>query len=263
MLTTFAAFGGSTLANVLSGRPAPLFGNSSNLMISYITLAWYLVHQNRALRAFLSLRPIMAILAFGATAAKMRAIFAFMDDYVRTFPDMMLGAIVLGGLSGSGGQLFVSVENIVQRGIHVKSELSAPGWGFKSAYAAAAAYYVAVDPNAVLLRAGWTGDSVERDTARLYIAALLCGHAFVETLWGRHINVLFLVERVALAATGLRNGVKADEDGDERRGRGERAGARDDEGWTVEGEGAADSATTSLSTARRHSVRASELRRRR
>lgn len=133
----FAAFGGSTLAAILSGAPVPLFTHASNFMIAYITLAWYLVDQSLPLRTLLRTRPLNAVIAFGATAAKSRSIFSFIDAYVARFPGIIAGAIALGGLAGSGGQLFISVENKVRKGFRHPSEFSSPGWGFKSAYLAA------------------------------------------------------------------------------------------------------------------------------
>lgn len=204
----FAAFGGSTLAALLSGRPVPLFTVSSNVMMLYLFGAWYLIHQSRLIRSILSLRPITSILAFGATAAKARAIFGFMDDFMREFPNATCGAIVLGGLAGSGGQLFVSLEKIVQNGSQTPSEFSSPGWGFKSAYFASAAYYIAVDPEGVLYDYGVSLFEADRDTARLCISAALCIHAALETLYGAHVNPLFWIENIFFALTGLRDGVK-------------------------------------------------------
>lgn len=150
----------------------------------------------------------MAIIAFGATAAKARAIFGFMDDFILQFPKVVGGAIILGGLAGSGGQLFVSLEKIVQNGMQTPSEFSSPGWGFKSAYFAAAAYYIAVDPEQVLYNNGVSLFETDRSIARFYISAALCIHAALETLYGAHVNPLFWVENIFFALTGLRHGVK-------------------------------------------------------
>lgn len=176
--------------------------------MGYLFFAWYLIHQSRLVRSILTLRPIMAILAFGATAAKARSIFGFMDDFMREFPKAVGGAIILGGLAGSGGQLFVSLEKIVQHGVQTPSEFSSPGWGFKSAYFAAAAYYIAVDPEDVLYHSGIALFEMDRSTARLYISAALCFHAALETLYGSHVNPLFWVEDIFFALTGLKHGVK-------------------------------------------------------
>lgn len=190
---------------MLSGQPAPLFTVSSNYMMSYIALAWYLVNHSTILRALLSFRPILAIIAFGATAAKVRSILSFMDSFVVRFPDAVLGAIVLSGLAGSGGALFVTMEKIVQNGFDTPSELSAPGWGFKSAYVAALAYYVGTDP------VGWIAKhvpfeivTIEREEMRFAVALALCIHAALERLYGRHVNPLYAVEEVLYALTGVR-----------------------------------------------------------
>lgn len=205
VLTAFAAFGGSTLANVLSGQPAPLFTVSSNYMMSYITVAWYLINHSNIIRGFLSFRPVLAIVAFGATAAKVRSILSFMDDFVVRFPSAVLGAIILSGLAGSGGALFVSIEKIIQNGLNASSELSTPGWGFKIAYIAALVYYVATDP------VGWISENVpvelvtfEKEEVRFAIAVALCTHAALETLYGRHVNPLYPIEQVLYALTGVR-----------------------------------------------------------
>ncbi len=204
VLTVFAAFGGSTLAAVLSGAPPPLFTTGSNYMLSYVTIAWYAVHHVPLLRAFLSLRPVAAILAFGAQAAKARSIFAFIDGFVTRYPGAAAGAMVLGGVAGSGGSLFVAFERKLRLGAAAPSELSKPGWGFKSAYLASVCYYVATDPDLVFrtafipLRKAWP-----RDTARFAISICLCTHAFVEALVGRHINLLFFVENAFYAVTRL------------------------------------------------------------
>lgn len=203
VLTACAAFGGSTLSSVLSALPAPLFTHSSNVMMSHILLAWYVVNHILPLRILLVSRPISAILAFVATTAKARTIFAFMDTFVSRFPNQPAGAIVLAGLAGSAGSLFLSMEKIVQRGFIVSSELSAPGWGFKSAYLASALYYIMTDPDS-LLQDSLLMRPADRDTARFCIAAALCFHAALETLYGRHFNPLFWPERVFYALTGVR-----------------------------------------------------------
>lgn len=209
MLATSAAFGGSTLAAVLSGRPAPLFTVASNFMMSYILIAWYLVHTNSLVRAILRWRPVYALVSFGAMAAKSRAMFNFMDDYVREYPQAVAGAIILGGLSGSGGQLFMSVEKIVQKGMSTPSEFSSPGWGFKSAYIAALAYYIAIDPEDILYDFGISVFRVDRVTARFYISAALCFHSFFETLYGAHINPLFWFDYLFYKITGLHRDLKS------------------------------------------------------
>lgn len=204
VITTFAAFGGSTLASLLSGRPPPLFTTSSNFMLTYIFAAWYIVNHMTPIRMFLSMRPVQAALAFGATAAKTRSIFGFVDDFVREFPGAAMGAIVLGGLAGSGGQLFVSLERIVQLGLSAPFEFSAPGWGFKSAYIASAAYYIAVDHDEIMRNLPIPLNVVvDRSVARFYISSALCVHAALETLYGQHINPFYWPERVIYAVTGL------------------------------------------------------------
>lgn len=200
----FAAFGGSTLANVLCGEPAPLFTTASNYMITYVTVAWYIVNHSVPLRYILFLRPVRAIIAFGAMAAKARSIMAFVDRVAKLFPDAVVGAIILGGVAGSGGTLFVSVEKIVQNGLHTPSEFSAPGWGLKSAYLASFLYYVGTDP------AGWIGQNVPfemirvgKDEMRFAVCVGLCTHAMLETLYGRHVNPLYFLEEVFFAVTGV------------------------------------------------------------
>lgn len=212
----FAAFGGSTLANVLAGQPAPLFTVSSNYMIGYIIVAWYVINHSSLIRRIVSFRPFTALLAFGAMAAKARSIFSFIDTFVVQFPGAMAGAIALGGLSGSGGALFVTLEKKVRLGLKTPSELSSPGWGFKSAYVAAAAYYVATDPDnwfkeatiPILYRA-------RRDEARFVISALLSAHAALETLYGKHVNPLYLVEQILYRLTGLQRDISDEPDSSE------------------------------------------------
>lgn len=204
VLTIFAAFGGSTLAAVFSGAPPPLFTNGSNFMLGYCFVAWYLVHTLPPLRAVLSWRLIKALLAFGAMAAKSRSIFAFVDRFVIAFPRAAAGAIVLGGVAGSGGSLFVAFERKLRLGAAAPSQLSRPGWGFKSAYLAAALYYIATDPDHVLRDAALPLRAViHRDHARFAIALALCSHAFVEALIGRHVNPLYALESVFYAVARL------------------------------------------------------------
>lgn len=202
VLTVFAAFGGSTMAAVFSGAPPPLFTTGSNYMLGYVTIAWYLVHHVPLLQAFLQLRPIAAVLAFGAQAAKARSIFAFVDAFVGRFPGAAAGAMVLGGLAGSGGSLFVAFERKLRLGSAATSELSKPGWGFKSAYIASVCYYIGTDPDFVFrsavipLRKAWP-----RDRVRFTISICLCCHAFIEALIGRHINPMYLFENAFYAVT--------------------------------------------------------------
>lgn len=210
ILTAFAAFGGSTLANLLSASPAPLFTNSSNYMMSYIFVFWYLVNHSPLLRYIFSFRLPRALLAFGATAAKARAIMSFIDAFVPRFPTAVAGAIALGGLSGSGGSLFVTVEKIVQNGLDTPSEFSNPGWGFKSAYIAALVYYVGTDP------VGWVAERVpfewgfQRDDMRFAVSFMLCTHAMLETLYGRHVNPVWGLERVLYAVTGVNGSTESE-----------------------------------------------------
>jgi TRIC channel len=205
VLTIFAAFGGSTLAAIFSGAPAPLFTHASNYMLGFITVAWYLVDQSRVLRAVLRTRPVNAVLTFGATAAKARAIFSFIDAFIVKYPGAMAGAIALGGVSGSGGQLFVSLEKKARRGFHTPSELSSPGWGFKSAYLVALAYYVATDPEGILSELPIPVKySAARDTARYVLSLGLCSHAALETLLARNLNPTYVLDRLFYAVTRVR-----------------------------------------------------------
>lgn len=207
VLSVFAAFGGSTLASVFSGATPPLFTTGSNYMLGYIGVAWYLVHTLSPVRTVLAFRPVRAVLAFGAMAAKARTIFSFVDAFVKRFPGAAAGAIVLGGLSGSGGSLFVTFERKLRLGPKAPSELSKPGWGFKSAYLASALYYVLTDPDEVLrglqlpLRA-----VVPRDDARFGIALALTSHAALEALLGRHFNPMYLVESLFYAVARVDRG---------------------------------------------------------
>ncbi|CDF77481.1 unnamed protein product [Chondrus crispus] len=212
VLTTFAAFGGSTLANVLSGQPAPLFTVSSNYMMSYVTIAWYVINHSRAARAVLSFRPVLAVLAFGATAAKVRSILSFMDGFVVRFPDAVLGAVVLSGLAGSGGALFVTLEKIVQDGLQTSSDFSNPGWSFKSAYLAACVYYVATDPVGwIAAHAPFATVTFDKEEVRFAVSLALCTHAAFDTLYGRHVNPLYLVEEVLCALTGVRKPIMVEQ----------------------------------------------------
>lgn len=202
VLTAFAAFGGSTLAAVLQGSPAPLFTHSSNIMFGYLLVAWYLVNQSRAVRLLLRSRPLNAVLAFGASAAKARNILAFVDKYILLFPGSIAGAIALGGVCGSGGLLFISMEKKARQGFHTPSEISEPGWGFKSAYLVAALYYMAIDPSGLLFDPSLsTNNLVTRDFARYALSLGLSLHAAVETMLRRHINPVYLFERLLYAVT--------------------------------------------------------------
>lgn len=210
ILTAFAAFGGSTLAAMLSARPAPLFTSASDVMCLYLVASWFLV-QHRLVRLLLNSRVGMTVLSFGANAARARAIFRFMDEYMTRFPRCVSGAILLGGLAGAGGRLFVSLENIVQRGFAAPSEFSAPGWAFKSSFVAASAYYILVDDHDVFFDMGFPSHwLLDKSLAQYYISATLCFHAALETLLGRQFNPLYVFERVLYAITGLRQGVKMD-----------------------------------------------------
>lgn len=216
VLTTFAAFGGSTLSAVFSGQPAPLFTTSSNVMLGYITIAWYIVNHT-PIRPILQFRPITAIIAFGAMAAKARSIFAFIDKFAVRFPGAAAGAIVLGGLAGSGGSLFVSIEKVVMHGFSASSELSAPGWGLKSAYIAASLYYMATDPDHVLRGLPVSLKyAIHRDEARYWISLALCTHAAMETLYGRHLNPVWPLEEIFFALTRVTKETVVEETPDEK-----------------------------------------------
>jgi hypothetical protein len=204
VLTIFGAFGGSTMSAVLSGLPAPLFTNASNVMFAYIIVAWYLIDQSRLFRQFVRTRPINALLAFGATAAKARSIFGFIDQYVKRFPGAIAGAIALGGLSGSGGALFLSLEKKARRGVHTPSELSEPGWAFKSAYLVAILYYLAVDSSVLRALPVRMKYSISRDDARFLLSLSLCLHAAFETLVGRNVNPTYLLDTFFYTVTGVR-----------------------------------------------------------
>lgn len=205
VLTVFAAFGGSTLAAIFSGAPVPLFTTASNYMLGYITVAWYLVDQSRAFRSLLRTRPVNAILAFGASAAKARAIFSFMDNFIVKYPGAAAGAIALGGLAGSGGALFVSLEKKARRGFHTPSELSSPGWGFKSAYLVSMTYYVATDPEGILAELPVPVKySAARDAARYALSLSLCTHAALDMLLDRSMNPTYILDRLFYAVTRVR-----------------------------------------------------------
>ena len=210
VLTLFAAFGGSTMAAVLSGRPAPLFTTTANLMMPMQALAWYLVNVVTPFRVVLRLRIVSAVLVYFATAAKVRSIFGAVDGMVDAFPDAWAGIVVLGGLSGCGGSLFMSLERISMYGRGSASELSAPGWPFKAAFLSAFLYYVGTDPTGlVAARVGvkvlpWTKDEV-----CLFVSAGLCAHAVLCTLYGSTFNPLRPVEVVLSSVLRLPTGAAA------------------------------------------------------
>lgn len=222
VLTTFASFGGSTLAAILSGQPTPLFTTSSNPMLIYIITAWYIIHHNALIRNILSIRPIHAIIAFGATIAKARSIIAFMDDFMYKFDhNTAMGAIALGGLSGCGGSLFVSADNGIRTSFKQPSELSRPGWGVKGSYTAAIVYYLLTDPHSILTQGFGigikTGTSIHKDEARFWIALLLAIHAAMEILLGTSINPFSVFDRIAVTITRVNTDsgeVEEEEDGE-------------------------------------------------
>lgn len=196
VLTLFAAFGGSTLSNVLSGMPAPLFTHSSNYMFGYVAVAWYIVNTIPFIRMILMFRPVAAILAFGAQAAKARTIFGFIDGFIIRYPRSAVGAVVLGGLAGSGGGLILGFERKLRLGKSSHSDFSRPGWTFKSAYLASLTYYMLTDQDSFLRDLfGWN-IVVAKDKARFFLALALCLHSAFEALIGKHINPLYFIETV-------------------------------------------------------------------
>lgn len=206
-LTLAAAFGGSTLASVLSGRPAPLFTTTANMMLPMQALCWYLVNVVTPVRALLRLRLVSAVLVYFATAAKVRSIFGAVDGLVAAFPASWSGAIVLGGLSGCGGSLFVSLEKINQYGRGAPSELSAPGWPFKAAFLSSALYYIGTDPaGLVASAAGVKAFPWSRDEVCFAVSAGLCVHATLCTLGGATFNPLRPVEVLLSAVLRLPEG---------------------------------------------------------
>lgn len=206
-LTTFAAYGGATLSCLLSGAPPAMFTTASNHMLGYVCVAWWLVHTVAPLRSLLALRPARAVLAFGANAAKARSLFSFMDKFVLRYPGAAAGAIVLGGLAGSGGALFIALERKLRLGPSARSALSRPGWGFKSPYIAAALYYVLTDPDGLLQ--GMTiplRNAIPRDDARFAISLALASHAGLEALLGRNFNPVYFVEYILYSLARLEKG---------------------------------------------------------
>lgn len=194
VLTLFAAFGGSTLSSILSGAPPPLFTMGSNYMFGYVAAAWYVVNMVAPIRMLLMFRPVAAVLAFGAQAAKARSIFGFIDGFILRYPRSAVGAIVLGGLAGSGGTLILGFERKLRMGKASHSEFSRPGWTFKSAYLASTLYYMLTDQDSFLRDLfGWN-IVIAKDRARFWIALALCCHAAIEALWGKHINPLYIFE---------------------------------------------------------------------
>lgn len=203
-LTTFAAYGGATISCILSGATPAMFTTASNYMLGYVFAAWWVVHTVPTLRWFLTMRPVRAVLAFGAKAAKARSLFAFMDNFVVRFPGAAAGAVVLGGLAGSGGALVIAFERKLRLGPTARSALSRPGWGFKSPYIAAALYYVLTDPDGVLRSMSIPLRSVvPRDDARFAISLALASQAFVEALYGRNFNPLSVIEYVLFSLARL------------------------------------------------------------
>lgn len=207
VLTLAAAFGGSTLASVLSGRPAPLFTTAANMMLPMQALCWYLVNVVTPVRGLLRLRLVSAVLVYFATAAKVRSIFGTVDGLVAAFPASWSGAIVLGGLSGCGGSLFVSLEKISQFGRGAPSELSAPGWPFKAAFLSSALYYLGTDPaGLVATAAGVKALPWSRDEVCFAVSAGLCAHATLCALGGVTFNPLRPVEVLLSAVLRLPEG---------------------------------------------------------
>lgn len=200
VMTFVTAFAGATLAFTLSGLPAPPFTTKSDLMVLCTLSFWYIVHRSMTLRYFCQFRLCRAVIAFGATAARMRAMMAFMDLYVQRFPGVVTGAIICGGLAASAGLLCVSVEKIIQHGLQTRSEFSNPGWGFKSAFIAAACYFLLLNPNESL-PIQFLG--ISKQSVMFYMSLIFCVHAALDAAYGRHVNPLYWIETILLAVTGL------------------------------------------------------------
>lgn len=200
VMTFVTAFAGATLAFTLSGLPAPPFTTKSDLMVLCTLSFWYIVRRSTTFRYFCQLRLCRTVIAFGATAARMRAMMAFMDLYVQRFPGVITGAVICGGLAASAGLLCVSVEKIIQHGLGTHSEFSKPGWGFKSAFIAAACYFMLLNPNESL-PIQFLG--LSKQSVMFYISLIFCVHAALDAAYGSHVNPLYWIETILLAITGL------------------------------------------------------------
>eukprot|EP00871_Galdieria_phlegrea_P003132 jgi/Galph1/381/GphlegSOOS_G5086.1 len=134
VLSFMVAFGGSTIAHVLSGKPVPWVFSPNDRLILITFVGWWITNHMLFFQIISRWRIVKATIAAFAAVVKTRSIIQFIDQSQKWFSAGFIGTVVLGTISGSGGSLFLTMERKWRLGPGFLSELSKPTSNLKTAF---------------------------------------------------------------------------------------------------------------------------------
>mmetsp|Transcript_1399 Transcript_1399/g.4161 ORF Transcript_1399/g.4161 Transcript_1399/m.4161 type:complete len:294 (-) Transcript_1399:38-919(-) len=203
VFTFFVAFGGALVNAVLTATPSPLATESANELVPVYLFIWWLVNCVPAVRYLFQMKLIFAPIVFLAHFAKVRAITSTVNEVAARVPGGWAATILLGGIAGSGGIVFMDADKKFKLGPHTPSTFTAPEWGFKSAFLTSAVYYFCVDPHNIIVSYVDLPE-INRGDLVFVLSLFLATIAVLEVLFGRSFNVFHYIERVLINVLGLK-----------------------------------------------------------
>eukprot|EP00188_Purpureofilum_apyrenoidigerum_P005801 Plantae.Rhodophyta-Purpureofilum_apyrenoidigerum.ctg7979.p1 GENE.Plantae.Rhodophyta-Purpureofilum_apyrenoidigerum.ctg7979~~Plantae.Rhodophyta-Purpureofilum_apyrenoidigerum.ctg7979.p1 ORF type:complete len:294 (+),score=41.91 Plantae.Rhodophyta-Purpureofilum_apyrenoidigerum.ctg7979:155-1036(+) len=203
VFTFFVSFGGALVNAVLTATPSPLATEGANELVPVYLFVWWLVNCVPAVRYIFQLKLVYAPVVFLAHFAKVRAITATVHEVAARAPGGWAATILLGGIAGSGGVIFMDADKKFKLGPHTPSTFSAPEWGFKSAFLTAAVYYFLTDPHNLIVSYIDLPD-INVGDLKFFLSMFLATLAVIEVLFGRSFNVFHYIERGLINVLGLK-----------------------------------------------------------
>ncbi|KAJ8900743.1 hypothetical protein NDN08_000044 [Rhodosorus marinus] len=195
------SFGGAIINAILTATPSPVSTEGANSLVPIFLLCWWLVNCT-PVKKILQIRVVFAPIAVVATFARIRAISMTVDSVAKQVPNGWVAAIILGGIGGCGGLLFLDADKKFRTGFNAKSTFSSPEWPIKSAFLISTAYYVLSDPHKII-QSYVDLPHLQNADLKFALGAFLSAIAILELVLGRSINLFYYFERILVAVLGL------------------------------------------------------------
>mmetsp|Transcript_38011 Transcript_38011/g.151026 ORF Transcript_38011/g.151026 Transcript_38011/m.151026 type:complete len:242 (-) Transcript_38011:62-787(-) len=195
------SFGGAIINAILTATPSPVSTEGANSLVPIFLLCWWLVNCT-PVKKILQIKVVLAPIAVVATFARIRAISMTVDSVAKQVPDGWVAAILLGGIGGCGGLLFLDADRKFRTGFNAKSTFSSPEWPIKSAFLTSTAYYVLSDPHNII-QSYVDFPHLQNADLRFALGTFLSIISIAEMILGRSINLFHYFERILVAVLGL------------------------------------------------------------
>jgi len=219
------SFGGAIINAILTATPSPVSTEGANSLVPIFLLCWWLVNCT-PVKKILQIKVVLAPIAVVATFARVwspkiskqtfaqantkgalwcwqiRAISMTVDSVAKQVPDGWVAAILLGGIGGCGGLLFLDADRKFRTGFNAKSTFSSPEWPIKSAFLTSTAYYVLSDPHNII-QSYVDFPHLQNADLRFALGTFLSIISIAEMILGRSINLFHYFERILVAVLGL------------------------------------------------------------